>query len=158
MVLEFIKLLFISTSYNTHKSLGSLKLCLCNMEHWQLQWWHCTLMLSNVIFTWSRLATLLLLHCPWWLILRSNSSSPSKLLLMKQRISWGSIWNHRMWTNKITYAVEGCLIRSEICLDSWWELRTIMLCKVAGCWGMLMLIAPTLNTAALFVFSPLWAL
>lgn len=59
---------------------------------------------------------------------------------------------------EITYAVEGCLIRSEICLDSWWELRTIMLCKVAGCWGMLMLIAPTLNTAALLVFNPLWAL
>lgn len=57
-----------------------------------------------------------------------------------------------------TYAVDGCLMRSEICLESWWELRTIMLCSVAGCCGMLMLMAPTLTTAALFVFSPLWAL
>lgn len=57
-----------------------------------------------------------------------------------------------------TYAVDGCLMRSEICLESWCELRTIMLCSVAGCWGMLMLMAPTLTTAALFVFSPLWAL
>lgn len=57
-----------------------------------------------------------------------------------------------------TYAVDGCLMRSEICLESWWELRTIMLCSVAGCWGMLMLMAPTLTTAALFVFNPRWAL
>lgn len=49
-------------------------------------------------------------------------------------------------------------MRPEICLDSWCELRTIMLCSVAGCWGMLMLTAPTLNTAAVLVFRPLWAL
>lgn len=57
-----------------------------------------------------------------------------------------------------THAVEGCRMRSEICLESWWELRTIMLCSVAGCCGMLMLMAPTFTTAALLVFSPLWAL
>lgn len=49
-------------------------------------------------------------------------------------------------------------MRSEICLESWWELRTIMLCNVAGCWGMLITIAPTLKTAALLVLSPRWAL
>lgn len=57
-----------------------------------------------------------------------------------------------------THAVEGWRMRSEICLESWWELRTIMLCSVAGCCGMLMLMAPTFTTAALLVFSPLWAL
>lgn len=57
-----------------------------------------------------------------------------------------------------TYMFEGWRMRSEICLESWWELRTIMLCKVAGCWGMLIMMAPTLKTAALFVFSPRWAL
>lgn len=57
-----------------------------------------------------------------------------------------------------TYALEGCRIRSEICLESWWELRTIMLCRVAGCWGMLIMMDPTLNTAALLVFRPRWAL
>lgn len=54
--------------------------------------------------------------------------------------------------------LEGWRMRSEICLESWWELRTIMLCKVAGCWGMLIMMAPTLKTAALLVFSPRWAL
>lgn len=54
--------------------------------------------------------------------------------------------------------VDGWRMRSEICLESWWELRTIMLCKVAGCCGMLITIAPTLKTAALLVFSPRWAL
>lgn len=49
-------------------------------------------------------------------------------------------------------------MRSEICLESWWELRTIILCKVAGCCGMLMMMAPTLKTAALLVFRPRWAL
>lgn len=53
---------------------------------------------------------------------------------------------------------EGWRMRSEICLESWWELRTIMLCKVAGCWGMLIIMAPTFRTAALLVFSPRWAL
>lgn len=57
-----------------------------------------------------------------------------------------------------THTVEGCLMRSEICFESWWELRTIMLCNVAGCCGMFMLIAPTLNTAALLVRRPLCAL
>ncbi len=59
---------------------------------------------------------------------------------------------------KQTYILEGWRMRSEICLESWWELRTIMLCKVAGCWGMLIMMAPTLKTAALLVFSPRWAL
>lgn len=54
--------------------------------------------------------------------------------------------------------MDGWRMRSEICLESWWELRTIMLCNVAGCWGMLITIAPTLKTAALLVFSPRWAL
>lgn len=49
-------------------------------------------------------------------------------------------------------------MRSEICLESWWELRTIMLCRVAGCCGMLMMMAPTLKTAALLVLRPRWAL
>lgn len=56
------------------------------------------------------------------------------------------------------YAAEGCLMRSEICFDSWCELRTIMLCRVAGCCGMLTLTAPTRSTAALLVFRPRWAL
>lgn len=54
--------------------------------------------------------------------------------------------------------LEGWRMRSEICFESWWELRTIMLCSVAGCCGMLMKIAPTFNTAALLVFSPRCAL
>lgn len=57
-----------------------------------------------------------------------------------------------------THVVDGWRMRSEICLESWWELRTIMLCKVAGCCGMLITMAPTLKTAALLVFSPRWAL
>lgn len=57
-----------------------------------------------------------------------------------------------------THVVDGWRMRSEICLESWWELRTIMLCNVAGCWGMLITIAPTLKTAALLVLSPRWAL
>lgn len=57
-----------------------------------------------------------------------------------------------------THVVDGWRMRSEICLESWWELRTIMLCRVAGCCGMLITIAPTLKTAALLVFSPRWAL
>lgn len=32
-----------------------------------------------------------------------------------------------------THVVDGWRMRSEICLESWWELRTIMLCNVAGC-------------------------
>lgn len=59
---------------------------------------------------------------------------------------------------KTTHIFEGWRMRTEICLESWWELRTIMLCKVAGCWGMLIMMAPTLKTAALLVFSPRWAL
>lgn len=56
------------------------------------------------------------------------------------------------------HMLEGWRMRSEICFESWWELRTIMLCSVAGCCGMLMKIAPTFNTAALLVFSPRCAL
>lgn len=72
-------------------------------------------------------------------------------------------WNfkYREWNDrklKQTYMLEGWRMRSEICLESWWELRTIMLCKVAGCWGMLIMIAPTLKTAALLVLRPRWAL
>lgn len=57
-----------------------------------------------------------------------------------------------------THAAAGWRIRSEICLESWWELRTIMLCSVAGCCGMLMMMAPTLHTAALLVLMPRCAL
>lgn len=94
----------------------------------------------------------------WGLWIKTKSGKPFLLICLPVSQAPELAKSCRWAVFGSTHAVEGCRMRSEICLESWWELRTIMLCSVAGCCGMLMLMAPTFTTAALLVFRPLWAL